>query len=149
MLETGGERRERVGREREKDQSSHSAVLHSKIMYNVPNSCADAMGSSALLVMELFPLCADILDTLCMAVLRACPQELNPHLHTVVMTLMPFARQIRTTQGKQVKGLWNVKGLWKTSRGLHRSRAPMKGQHEGKGDNRTKGYKKLVKGRSY
>lgn len=53
-------------------------------------------------VMELFPVCADILDTLCMAVLRVCPQELNLHLHIVVTALMPFARQIHTTQGKQV-----------------------------------------------
>ena len=53
-------------------------------------------------VLELFPLCADILETLCMAVLRVCPEELTPHLHTLVTTLMPFAKHISTPSGKQV-----------------------------------------------
>ncbi len=47
-------------------------------------------------------MCADILETLCMAVLRVCPEELTPHLHTLVTTLVPFARQIRLTHGKMV-----------------------------------------------
>ena len=48
-------------------------------------------------VSSAFPLCADILDTLCVAVLRACPEELTPHLHTLVTTLMPHARLTSTT----------------------------------------------------
>ena len=53
-------------------------------------------------LLALFPLCADILDTLCTAVLRVCPQELSPHVLTIVTTLMPLAAHIRTTHGKQV-----------------------------------------------
>lgn len=63
---------------------------------------SDEGGVIGSAVVELFPVCADILETLCMAVLRVCPEELTPHLHTLVTTLMPFARQIRSTHGKMV-----------------------------------------------
>ena len=53
--------------------------------------------------MEVFPPCADVLDVLCETVLKVCPLELNPHLHTIVATVIPFARNIRAAYGKQVK----------------------------------------------
>ncbi len=59
---------------------------------------------------ELFPLCVDVLDSLSMAVLRTCPEVLEPHLHTIVTTLMPHARRISSNNGKQVRyhGIWQL-----------------------------------------
>ncbi len=51
---------------------------------------------------ELFVVCVDILQTLCLAVLEGCPNELSHHLHTVVTSLVPFTKSSHTKHGQQV-----------------------------------------------
>jgi len=51
---------------------------------------------------ELFIVCLDILQTLCLAVLEGCHGELAPHLHTLVANIMPIAKLNHTSQGKKV-----------------------------------------------
>ena len=53
-------------------------------------------------VTQLFSVCCDTLETLCKAVLLACPQELGKHLQTVVACLIPFAKE-NSPAGKQVR----------------------------------------------
>ena len=53
-------------------------------------------------MIRLFPVCCDTLETLCRAVLSACPQELGKHLQTVVACLIPFAKE-NSPDGKQVR----------------------------------------------
>lgn len=69
-------------------------------------------GISVPLPVELFLVCMDILQTLCLAVLDGCPHELTNHLHVVVANLIPIARLVHTAQGKQV-GYSSHVNFWK------------------------------------
>lgn len=54
-------------------------------------------------IRQLFPLCCDILETLCKAALSSCPHELEQHLQTIVASLVPFAKE-DSAFGRQVSG---------------------------------------------
>lgn len=43
-------------------------------------------------VVQLFPLCCDTLEMVCVASSEHCPEELVKHLHTVVALLTGFAQ---------------------------------------------------------
>ena len=75
-------------------------IIHtiSRVISNVVPKQATPSGH----VIQLFPVCCDTLETLCKAVLSACPQELGKHLQTVVACLIPFAKE-NSPDGKQVK----------------------------------------------
>jgi hypothetical protein len=74
-------------------------IIHtiSRVVFNVVPKQPTPPGH----VIQLFPVCCDTLETLCRAVLSACPQELGKHLQTVVACLTPFAKE-DSTDGKQV-----------------------------------------------
>ena len=77
-------------------------VIHtvSRVISNIDIAHGTATPSSRM--RQLFPPCCDTLETLCKAVLSACPHGLGKHLQTVVATLTPFAKE-SSQDGKQVR----------------------------------------------
>ena len=83
-----------------KGTNGHFMCAEIFLMYEF---CVDDSGAISPTMEELFPSATDVLETLCGAVLEGCPRQLNPHLPTIVATLIPYARHIKTTYGKKVR----------------------------------------------